>query len=382
MHSSTSSFDFERVVPALPWPRLLTAVALLTTTAVAGWELWARQAGYGPTLDDTPDLWAEQRASLEPDSLVLIGTSRMLFDIDLDLLEQGLGRRPVQLSIVGSSPYPILADLAADEHFRGTVLLDIVPMMFLAPGGMAIEASERALHRYQNWNYAQRWSHHLGVALEHHLAFINQEDLKLAKLLERLPIPDRADAKVLPRLPPYFYSLDRRRRARMVAEAAEVGSPLQQEITDAWLRLFALAAPPPGMPPEQFQQMMARMTEPRYAATAEHIRRIRERGGRVVFLRLPVTGPLVEFEEQVTPRAATWDRLVRENGVPAIHFAEHPELRAFECPEWSHLSAEDSVEFTRRLLPHLHRALGTATPDGTLVAQQRAPSDAAGAASP
>ena len=77
------------------------------------------------------------------------------------------------------------------------------------------------------------------------------------------------------------------------------------------------------------------------------------RGGRVVFLRLPVTGPLAEREEKLAPRVATWDRVVRENGVPAIHFAEHPELAAFDCPEWSHLSAEDSVEFTRRLVPHL-----------------------------
>jgi hypothetical protein len=63
------------------------------------------------------------------------------------------------------------------------------------------------------------------------------------------------------------------------------------------------------------------------------------------------------MEEKLAPRVATWDRLVRENDVPVIHFAEHAELRAFECPEWSHLSATDSVEFTRRLVPHLQAAL-------------------------
>ena len=102
---------------------------------------------------------------------------------------------------------------------------------------------------------------------------------------------------------------------------------------------------------------MGQVIESRFHDTAKHIARIQGRGGKVVFLRLPVTGPLVEREEKLAPRAATWDRLVRENKVPAIHFAEHLELRSFECPEWSHLSAADSVEFTRRLVPHLKAAL-------------------------
>jgi hypothetical protein len=76
-----------------------------------------------------------------------------------------------------------------------------------------------------------------------------------------------------------------------------------------------------------------------------------------VLLRLPVSSPLREREQQLAPEGFTWDRLVRENGVPAIHFGEHKELNAFECPEWSHLSAADSVEFTRRLVPHLQAAL-------------------------
>ena len=231
MHSSTSNSDLEftRTIPDVPWRRMLLAVALITTAATVLWEINARAAGYRPTLNDTPDLWAEARSSVKPDSLVLLGTSRMLFDVDLDLVEKELGQRPVQLSIVGSSPFPILADLASDESFRGTVLLDIVPAMYLAPAGPPVEASQKALHRYHTWNHAQRWSHGLGVILENHIAFLKQEDLTLAKLLERLPIPNRANAQLAPALPPYFYSIDRDRRARMVEEAAIVGENLRLE---------------------------------------------------------------------------------------------------------------------------------------------------------
>ena len=46
----------------------------------------------------------------------------------------------------------------------------------------------------------------------------------------------------------------------------------------------------------------------------------------------------------------TWDRLLRETGAPGVHFEDHAELQGFDCPEWSHLNAEDSVEFSRRLV--------------------------------
>src|SRR5687767_1344243 len=357
MHSSTSNSDFVRTIPNVPWRGVLAAVALFSTAATVAWELRARASGYQPTLNDTPDLWAETRATVKPDSLVLLGTSRMLFDIDLDVLEKGLGQRPTQLAIVGSSPFPILADLAADQAFRGTVLLDIVPAMYLAPAGPPVEASQKALRRYHTWNHAQRWSHRLGVQLESRVAFLKQEDLTLAKLLEKLPIPNRANAMIGPAFPPYFYTLDRDRRASMFSEAAIVGTPLQQQVANGWLPLFTMPPPPTFIPLPQFQQMMGQAMETRFRETAKHIATIQARGGKVVFLRLPVTGPLVEREEKLAPRAATWDRLLRENNVPAIHFAEHAELNAFDCPEWSHLSAEDSVEFTRRLVPHLLAAL-------------------------
>ena len=97
-------FDFARPVPKVPWRGVLAAVVLLTLAAMVGWEMHVRSRGYAPTLNDTGDLWSEARSKVKPDSIVLLGTSRMLFDIDLDVLERGLGQRPVQLALVGSSP--------------------------------------------------------------------------------------------------------------------------------------------------------------------------------------------------------------------------------------------------------------------------------------
>lgn len=359
MRSSTSNSDLEftRTIPAIAWKPVVAAAFLLAVAATAGWEFWARRAGYVPSLNDTTDLWATQRARVRPESVVIVGTSRALFDLDLDVLEQGLGARPIQLALAGSSPYPVLQDLANDESFRGTVILDIVPAMFLAPAGPPMEVSQKALHRYREQNHAQLWSHYLGMALEENLAFLKQEDLTLPQLLKQLPIPNRAHARVGPKLPPWFYTVDGERRGRMVESAAVVGSELNREVTSVWLPLFSMPPPPSFIPPEKFGAMMQQAMEKRFADATVAINRLSARGASVVFVRLPVQSPLLEREEQLVPLAAGWDRLVRENGVPAINFADHAELSSFSCPEWSHLSAPDSVEFTRRLVPHLRRAL-------------------------
>ena len=72
-----------------------------------------------------------------------MGDSRPLFDLDLDELEKGLGKRPVQLAIAGSCAFPVLADLANDESFHGTIICSIVPGMFFAPGGPLVETSDK-----------------------------------------------------------------------------------------------------------------------------------------------------------------------------------------------------------------------------------------------
>jgi len=354
MPSSTSSF--ERPIPDRPWGRLLTITLILVTCAMIAWEVRARAVGYAPTLNDTPDLWAQQRGKVRPDSLVIVGDSRPLFDLDLDGLESGLGRRPIQLALPGSCAFPVLADLAADPTYRGTVICSIVPLMFFAPGGPLVENSEKALKRYHRWTLAQRSGHALGVLLEEHIAFLKQEDLTLNQLLQQLPIPNRPYAGVGPPLPPYFQTMDRERRTRMTEACAQPG-PLQDRVKHGWLPLFTPPPPPSYVPKEAFLESMGKAVEKRFRDTVDAVKKIEGRGGRVVFVRFPVSGKLKEHEDRMTPRAGPWTRLLADTGAPGIYFEDFPELASYELPEWSHLSGPQSVEFTARLVPHLKQAL-------------------------
>ena len=355
MHSSISSF--ERVIPALPWRRLAVTAALLTLVAAGAWEIRARTWGYAPAPNDTSDLWADWRERVQPDSIVIIGDSRALFDSDLDTLEQGLGRRPVQLALVGSCAYPVLENLANDESFHGTVISSLIPLMWLAPPpSPPYQNALKALKRYHGRTVAQRASHHLSMFLEERLAFLNQDDLTLEQLLHRVPVPERAGFHGPPALPPYFQTMTRDRRTRM-AEAAALPGPLQERVKHGWLPLFTPPPPPSYVPAEAFAKGMGAAIEQRFADTAAAVKKIRARGGKVVFVRFPMSGELRQFEDKLTPRQGPWDRIIRESGAAGIYFTDYPELTGFECPEWSHLSGPDSVEFTKRLVPHLQAAL-------------------------
>jgi hypothetical protein len=357
MHSSIS--NFKRTIPALPWTGLMLATSLLTLVAASAWEIRCRTWGYEPTLNDTPDLWAQKRSSVKPDSLVIIGDSRAWFDLDLDEIERGLGRRPVQLAIPGSCAYPVLADLADDRDFHGTVICSVVPIMFFAPAGPPIENSLKAINRRRTQTVAQRASNELGMLLEEHVAFLRQDDLSLGELLNRVPIPNRAGALVAPPLPPYFESVDRDRRARMFTLCATPGA-LQDRVKFGWLPLFTPPPPPTYVPRDVFISAMGQAVEARFRDAAAAVQKIQSRGGQVVFIRFPVTGELKKLEDRATPRAGPWTRLLKESGAPGIYFEDYPELASFSCPEWSHLSAPDSVAFTHRLIPHLLKAVAGA----------------------
>jgi hypothetical protein len=358
MHSSTS--NFKRPIPAQPWRGMIVGVIVAVLIAVTAWEVYCRSLGYEPTLNDTADLWAEARRRVEPESIVIVGDSRPWFDMDLDELQRGLGKRPVQLALPGTCAYPVLEDLAKDQHFHGTIICSIVPRLYFAPpGSPPFDHGQKAVQRYHGQTWAQRVSHDLSVPLERSFAFLKQDDLTLEALLKRLPIPNRPYAQIPPPFPPYFASVDRERRARMVEQCARPGR-LQNRVKNGWIALFTPPPPPTYAPTEAFIAQIKQAIQQRFVDTKNCVATLRARGSKIVFVRFPMSGALKKLEDEQTPRAQTWDPLVQQTGVPGIYFEDFPELSGFQCPEWSHLSAGDSVEFTKRLIPHLQQALNSA----------------------
>src|SRR3954466_5216357 len=114
--------EFERPIPPAPWRGIAVSVTIIVIAVTILWEMYARSLGYGPTLNDNEDLWTIARRKVRPESIVIVGDSRAWFDLDLDELQKGLGKRPIQLAMAGSTAWPVLSDLAGDKDFHGTII--------------------------------------------------------------------------------------------------------------------------------------------------------------------------------------------------------------------------------------------------------------------
>src|SRR5881275_2702788 len=140
--------EFERPIPPAPWREIAVVVTIVVTAATTAWELYSRSLGYAPTLNDNEDFWTVRRRVVEPESIVIIGDSRAWFDVDLDEFQKGLGKRPVQLAMPGSTAWPVLADLVNDTRFHGTIICSVVPHLFFAPPGTPpLERADKGVKR-------------------------------------------------------------------------------------------------------------------------------------------------------------------------------------------------------------------------------------------
>jgi hypothetical protein len=247
--------------------------------------------------------------------------------------------------------------LTNDQSFHGTIICSIVPGLYFAPGGPLLETSEKAVKRRRTQTLAQRASHRLGMFLEQNIAFLKQEDLTLEQFLKRIPLRNRHYAQVPPTFPPYFQTVDRERRTRMIEQCADPNGKLARRIQQIWPPLFTPPPPPTYVPREVFLEKMGKAIDARFRNTAQAVEKLRARGGKIVFVRFPNSGELKALEDRLNPRARDWDRLLKDTKAPGIYYEDFPELSGFDCPEWSHLSAGDSVEFSKRLMPHLRAAL-------------------------
>jgi hypothetical protein len=194
----------------------------------------------------------------------------------------------------------------------------------------------------------------MALWLQERLAFLNSGDLSLAALIDHgLDLPAR-EGVYSPKSPRYLATFDRKRRARLADFVANDPERLHaaQQI---WIPLFNPPPKPSVFSEEEWAKMMADGLTESIQSVVDSVHAIEARGGRVIFMRLPSSGPVLELEDRFAPRAATWDRLLRESGAPGVHFQDYPELQGFDCPEWSHLGAEDSVEFSRGLVRVMQR---------------------------
>jgi len=353
MPSSTSSSDpgvigeasYERPLPALPtWP--VVVFALLTFLAgMAGWEAYWRANDATPGYRNSDGLWAVQRRRInqgEGDAFVVIGSSRLMFDLQLDVWERLSGTRPLQLSLQGTSAVPVLEDLAADPDFTGTLMVGVTPGLFFTGFGLRQDVVAYAKRETPSQRASQWLSMH---ALENRFAWYDP-DFALFTALARQDWPRRDGVPRYAEVPKISdtTSLDRNHRMWPRVERDEAYARHVQQI---WMQRRGKGPPTPEQRAKD-----AAMIERELARAVAAVEALQARGVRVVFVRAPSAGEVLEGERQRFPRDSTWEVLLARTGAPGIHFEDHADMQGLWLPEWSHLAGADADRYTEAL----HRA--------------------------
>jgi len=324
--------------PPGDWLRAVLLAVIAAGATLLALELFWMTLGHRPNLRDDPQVWTLERGRVEGgaprESIALLGSSRIQLAVDTrQLARLEPGRTVAMLAIDGRGPAATLLDLADDPAFRGIAVVELLPEDF-EPARLASQQPwVDAWHREPELERrVERW---LQARVQGAFVFANP-NLRLpsvaASLLAHgaLPAPyhirtwpDRSRAGDFARV-----DLSRARAARFARD--------QQ-------RFAELGVSPP---PVWLERALV------LDAAAQ---RIVERGGAVVFLRMPVDGQRQEFDEHFYPSAAYWDRFAAAAQTPVIDAWRDPGA-GFVTPDASHIDQRDRPAFTA----WLHARLGQA----------------------
>jgi hypothetical protein len=313
------------------WGRTWGATLLLAATVLICWELFWRLQGFSPTVTDDWRYWAALRRKASDggaETVALVGASRIQLGFHPDVFATETGLNPIMLAIDGSSPLPVLADLARDPDFNGIVICSLTPM-FLAEPSEKFGRAEEWVRLYRKQKLSSRVEARLNLLVSAHVVF---RDAALA--------PWRVIETVLnggwPEPPYAGMRPDRYRPADFTMVDVE---RYRQGRIERRRELVAGATP---LAPGAFRDKIDRI-----GAMAGNIQR---RGGRVIFVRFPTTGTIRRLESETWPRSRYWNVFAERIGAPAIHFEDYPALSGYDCPDGSHLDVRDARKFTRALV--------------------------------
>lgn len=326
----------------------LSIAVILGLLSVIAWELYWRSQGLMPNIDDNKNLWANQRARLEnatDKTVVFIGSSRILYDINLDIWEKETNTESIMLATQGASPIPVLKDIVDKTEFNGTLIVGITPPLFFAttyPEAQFIKRSQSLVDYYYKRTYAQRLNHILSVPLQKNLAFIRDgdeewdSDVDLKTLLKKIHIGNNRSGPIYP---PFnnFEEITLDRRMKM-PEIMVTDTAYANTVKNVWKAILTGDNPPPDK-------------ESTTSAFSELAKEFKARGGNLILVRCPSSGLFKEVESKGFPREQFWDYLVEKSKPDrAYNYMDFEEFQNLFLPEWSHLSAEDAEVFTRGLI--------------------------------
>ncbi len=348
MHSFTFNSDI-RIPSKGIRNSFLTGVliALIITVAI---EIGLRSHGMQPYIQDSKEIWAAQRtraSALGDKAVILVGASRILLGINLDILESELNLTSVQLAINGTSFIPVLEDLAADPKVTGTILV--------ATNSGAIKNTNQK-YKSSEWVefYRSEYRGLLSPTVERLLktemagrSAIYSSGLPISILLQRalgrLPVTKRyvktkvnrehnADYQLVPQ--PSFYIT---RVIKQLGIKVDMQGVTNLSQAESRIRTYI-----------HFNKPYSLRSREDYNYINSLTKQLEERGAQIVFIRFPTSGLVWEIDKSRLPRKFNWDQFNKFSKAPTIHFMDYPALQ-YPLADGSHLDVRQKSMFTTSL---------------------------------
>jgi hypothetical protein len=324
---------------------LLTLVLVIVFTIC--WEWYWRNKGFPASFNDDAALWALYRKEVYKPSektTVFIGSSRIKFDLDIATWKNLTGEDAIQLALVGTNPVPLLKDLADDENFKGKLVVSVTEALFFSLMPYTEKSAKEGIDFYKKITPSQKFSAFLNHGLESKLVILEENKFGLNALFTDLRIPNRPGVFSEPPFPKEF-GLTMANRQDYMLDKFLRDSALINWQTGIWAGFGMTDTTHKGVEGPPLQEILA--------AVKTSVDKIRARGGQVIFVRPPDSGPAKMASSITHPRAKYWNVLLEYSKTAGIHFEDDPETAGFICPEWSHLNSADAIVYTKALVKHL-----------------------------
>jgi hypothetical protein len=230
------------------------------------------------------------------------------------------------------------------------LVIDVAEPLFFDLSGRSYERPQKCLEFSKNETPAQRFSFHINRLLESNLVFLDKDNFSLSALLTYLPIPPRPGKMDFPKYPTEFSMMNFDRNNKMTDHFVDQDKKGVKMMQDIWMQLAKMGAKAPPTPEHVVDSFIKDVKL--------HTDQIKARGGEVVFLRPPSSGPLWKGEQMGFPKEKYWEKILTVTSCKGMHFADYPELSKMNCTEFSHLRQSDAGIYTQKVVEVLSKEMG------------------------
>lgn len=330
MHSSISNSNDR--LPKHDWQQVWIIALSIVIVFISVWESIWRLQGFEPSLNDDAPLWINVRKSIpanDPKAIVLIGASRIQLDVNIELFEQQIKHQVFQLAINGgTSPIPVLAHLANDPTFKGLIICDINELNLTSRLTRGIP--EAWIKMYHNYKFKDQFEFFLHSLIQKSFIF-RLPALQPANIFRKVK-----ETHKLP-VPSYLTLFSNRFMKADYLILKETYN--SQHYYNTWIERYR----------DMYQKELPILKDV-FEKNLQHIntsvKLIQQRGGNVIFIRLPSSGKIWEMDNMYWPKDKYWDIFTQQIPAVFIHFNDYPELQ-YSLFDDSHLDFRQTIPFTK-----------------------------------